>query len=249
MNWRMWHRIETVLRERSIRPIMAVVPDNQDKRLACEEANPDFWNHVREWQQMGWTIALHGYQHVYATGNAGMLGITAQSEFAGLPRDVQEAKLRAGLAVFRAEGISTDTWVAPSHSFDSATLDLLVQMEFRIISDGFATRHFVDDRGLVWIPCQQWDRFGDESKGVYTVCYHHNSWTQERFAAFCRDIEEHGSQVIGVAELLDNAEVLPLGYAERLEAWSRGIWKYRLRRAVKTMVGRLPSSRYRERVK
>ncbi len=34
MNWDMWSRIESVLLEHKISPLLAVVPDNQDRKVA-----------------------------------------------------------------------------------------------------------------------------------------------------------------------------------------------------------------------
>src|SRR5437773_4931297 len=88
----------------------------------------DFWPRVREWQARGWSIGLHGHQHVYVNKNAGIMGITSQSEFAGVAPERQAEKLRAALEIFGREGVRADCWVAPSHSFDLTTVALLAQV-------------------------------------------------------------------------------------------------------------------------
>ena len=65
MRWDIWSQIEPALIDSDVKPILAVVPDNRDPVLAPAPAVRDFWGHVRRWQDLGWTIALHGYQHLY----------------------------------------------------------------------------------------------------------------------------------------------------------------------------------------
>ena len=65
MNWAGWDAIESLLMRHSIRPILAVVPDNRDPKLIVDSPCADFWERVRKWQRAGYAIALHGYQHRY----------------------------------------------------------------------------------------------------------------------------------------------------------------------------------------
>ena len=67
MNWTVWDAIESQLIRHSIRPILAVVPDNHDPKLIVEVARADFWERVRSWQRAGYAIAMHGYEHRYVT--------------------------------------------------------------------------------------------------------------------------------------------------------------------------------------
>src|SRR6478672_6653645 len=83
MNWQVWAEIETILLESRVSPILAVVPDNRDTALMVGPPRSDFWVEVRRWQQRGWTIGMHGYQHTYVTEEAGIVGIWPRSEFAG----------------------------------------------------------------------------------------------------------------------------------------------------------------------
>ena len=43
----------------------------------------NFWNKVRGWQNKGWHIALHGYDHIYISSNSGLVPFNNKSEFAG----------------------------------------------------------------------------------------------------------------------------------------------------------------------
>jgi predicted deacetylase len=207
MNWRVWEEVERVLDRHRIKPLMAVVPDNRDASLAVGPPAPDFWDRVRSWQARGWTIGLHGYQHRYETSDGGIIGLNSDSEFAGLSREVQEGKLRAALAKFDAERVRAGVWIAPSHSFDDATLDLLAELGPRRISDGFFLHPHVDRRGLLWVPQQLW-RLRKRRRGVWTICYHINRWKESDLAAFAGDVE-------AFAPAISDFETICAAYAHR----------------------------------
>src|SRR6185312_5748489 len=99
--------------------------------------NEAFWKRVRDWQARGWSIGLHGLRHQYVSAEAGLIGLNRRSEFAGLPAAEQHRKIEEGLAIFAANGVRADLFVAPGHSFDDATLDSLHRHGIRCISDGY----------------------------------------------------------------------------------------------------------------
>lgn len=200
MNWECWSEIEACLAAAGVRPILAVVPDNRDEKLAVDEPRNDFWERVRTWQSWGWTIALHGYQHLYVTRDAGVMGINAYSEFAGLSRCEQAEKLDRGLEIFASEGVRPEAWVAPGHSFDAITVSLLVERGIRLISDGFSFHPYVNAEGVVWIPQQIW-RFRRVPFGVWTVCAHHNSWNDGDLLAFKSSISRYRASIISVEDV------------------------------------------------
>ncbi len=194
MNWAVWDAIETILIEHDIRPILAVIPDNCDPTLQIEPPRADFWERVRGWQEKGYAIALHGYQHSYVNDNPGLMRLTYKSEFAGLPRHEQETKLRKGLAIFDQNGIRADAWVAPSHSFDRITIDLLLELGVSVISDGLCRWPFTDSLGMTWVPQQLW-RFNPKPAGIWTICCHHNHWTPDEIEIFSKNLTSYASLV------------------------------------------------------
>lgn len=125
MNWTIWNQIEEILDKYKIRPIIAVVPNNQDQNLKCSEPNPKFWKLIRKYQEKGYMVALHGYNHVYTNHNSGMLGISANSEFATVSLEGQREKFNLARSIFQEQHIRIDAFVAPSHSFDRKTLKIL----------------------------------------------------------------------------------------------------------------------------
>src|SRR5438093_2895309 len=137
MNWKVWAEIETILVQRRLKPILAVVPDNRDPVLQVDPPAGDFWDRVRAWQDRGWTIALHGFQHRYVSRHAGLVARWKASEFAGLPAAEQREKLRRGLEIFRHEGVSSRVWIAPGNTFDTTTVELLPSFGIQVISAGY----------------------------------------------------------------------------------------------------------------
>ncbi|HEU4950859.1 MAG TPA: DUF2334 domain-containing protein [Holophagaceae bacterium] len=227
MNWEVWEAIEALLDRHGVRPILAVVPDNQDPKLQVDAPRADFWERVRGWQAKGYTIALHGYQHRYINRNPGIMGLTRQSEFAGLPRAEQEAKLRAGLAIFEAEGVRADAWVAPSHSFDKVTVALLAELGVPVISDGLWPRPFTSGEGLLWIPQQLWG-FRPRPAGIWTVCNHHNGWSSRRLAQFAADLEAYGPRMTDAATAAREYQGRRLSLGDRWQALREFIWTHRV---------------------
>ena len=194
MNWNVWRQVEALLAEHNVKPILAVVPDNQDPNLDVNPPVDNFWHRVRVWQSKGFTIALHGYQHVYVNRNSGVIGRNSYSEFAGLSEEEQAAKIDAGLEIFSNEKVRADAWVAPAHSFDQTTLKVLARHGIRHISDGYAWRPYRDRDGRIWAP-QQIGRFRWMPSGVWTVCLHCNHWTAADIREFAADLERFRSQI------------------------------------------------------
>jgi predicted deacetylase len=185
MNWSVWDSIERILIDRGIVPILAVVPDNQDNHLRVDHSRLDFWDRIRYLQRGGWSIGLHGFRHCYETRAAGIIGRNRYSEFAGLPEREQRIKLSSALAIFEREAVEPDAWIAPGHSFDEITVATLADLGLKCISDGYTLFPHVDDRGMLWVP-QQLGTFRRMPYGVWTVCFHHNSWNAANLSSFER---------------------------------------------------------------
>ena len=231
MNWAFWEKIETTLERCSIVPILAVVPNNMDPELRVDAPFADFWEKVRGWQARGWTIALHGYQHRYVNKEPGILRLGRQSEFAGLSRAEQEGKLRCGLAIFAREGIRADAWVAPSHSFDWTTVEVLSELGIRVISDGLAFAPYSDRFNTIWVP-QQFAGIRPMPWGVWTFCYHQNAMTGKDVSAFICGLERLQRRFITLGEAAAMGANRKRSLADRCLGGAR-LWLLRAQRAVK----------------
>lgn len=181
-------------RAHGVTGILGVVPDNQDQSLNVEETDTDFWKKIRRLAQEGWIVAQHGYQHVYITQQAGLLGLRNRSEFAGLPYDQQYQKIAAGKKMLR-EKLSLDItwWMAPAHSFDTTTCLVLRELGFTHVTDGIAlypfTRH-----GLTWVPHQVW-RPAFKPFGVWTIGLHLNTISPKRFVDMLHFIKKNAARM------------------------------------------------------
>lgn len=174
-----WQRIELLLDEHAIKPIVAVVPDNHDPNLKREADDPEFWSKVRRWRDKGWSIAMHGYQHLLQPTNAKLiLPFYRHSEFAGLSFEQQCDKLRTSWNIFAANGVFPDIWIAPAHCFDRTTISALSsETPIRVISDGIARNPYLED-GFLWLPQQLWS-LKPKSAGLWTVCLHPNTMSDQ----------------------------------------------------------------------
>jgi predicted deacetylase len=203
MNWPVWRDVEPILLAADVKPVLAVVPSNQDAKLNVCEPEERFWDIVRAWQERGWTIGLHGYQHRYVTKDAGLVGLNTRSEFAGVPAQEQSEKIRAALEIFRQESVTPEVWVAPAHSFDEATVDALRKHGVKAISDGFFLSAHRDVSDMLWIPQQMWS-FRYRPFGLWTVCYHVNSWKLADLRNFERDVAAYRSRITSLQNVLAN---------------------------------------------
>lgn len=225
--WPVWEPVEARMIELGLKPILALVPDNRDPKLVAGPARADFWERARGWQARGWTLALHGYQHRYVTVESGILGLNARSEFAGLPRAEQARKLQAGLAVFRDQGLRADAWVAPGHSFDRTTVELLAELGVPVISDGF-WRWPVRLGPHTWVPQQIWD-FIPRPPGVWTVCCHPNGWSPAKLARFLADLDAYAPRIAGLEQVLERYRDRRPDLGDRLRGWFETHWRHGLR--------------------
>ncbi len=209
MNWQSWEKIEKVLIAEKIRPLLAVVPDNRDQKLKVGPEDRSFWLKVKKWQDMGWSIAVHGYQHQYRTENSGLMGLNPYSEFAGLSYEIQHEYLRRALEVFKANHVHPDLWIAPAHSFDETTVKILRDLGIKVLSDGFYTRP-IKRFGLYWIPQQLW-RFKNFRFGLWTVCFHLNTCTDDDLKDIAKDLEKFTSKMTSLDAVLKRNPITNYG--------------------------------------
>lgn len=199
MDWVAWEKIEHALLKYKVRPILAVVPDNQDPKLVYSKDNKNFWKKIQSLQSLGFTIAIHGYQHKYETDDAGIVGLNNMSEFAGLSKEIQEEKIEKALNIFEDNGIKVRVWVAPSHSFDRNTIKILKKRDIELISDGYYLRP-VKYLGATWIPQQIW-KFRYFPFGIWTVCLHHNGMNDRDISALVRNIIAFNRHIINLDDI------------------------------------------------
>ena len=180
MDCQKWNQMENLLDKYDIKPLVGVIPNFKDKMIDIYDIDTNFWNKVHQWEDKGWTIALHGYEHVYYTNDGGINPINMRSEFAGLSLENQRQKIKNGVEIFRNHGFEPKVFFAPSHTFDLNTLEALKQeSNISIISDTVANKPY-SQYDLTFVP-QQSGRVRKLPFSVVTFCYHPNMMVEKEF--------------------------------------------------------------------
>lgn len=201
MDRKKWNRFFNILDKYNIKPIVAVIPNNEDKSMLFDEFDNDFWDKVRQWQDKKYNIALHGYNHCYISKNGGLIPMNKISEFAGIDKKKQREKIRKAWQIFKNEGINSNIWVAPAHTFDRNTLTVLQEeTTIKIISDGVSYFPYFEN-GFLWIPQQLWG-LKEKNIGIWTVCFHPNNMNNNDFMEVENFINKHKNNFINDIDVL-----------------------------------------------
>ena len=107
MDWAKFLKFKELCDLYQVKPLIGVVPKNEDKSLKKGKPRADFWEYIRALQKDGWTVAQHGYTHVYATANPGLFPLNRLSEFAGVEYSEQYEAIRFGQNILKEHGIET----------------------------------------------------------------------------------------------------------------------------------------------
>ena len=185
MDKKKWQRIEDILDKYSVIPLVGIIPNNEDPKTKIEQEDFSFWEKAHVWEDKGWVIALHGYNHV-CESSGGMNGINPmwmRSEFAGLSLEQQKEKIRNGYDKLKSHGFDPKFFFAPSHTFDKNTLKALeTETAIRVISDTIALKPYKKD-GFVFIPQITGHCVKMRMDGIYTFCFHPNTMKDKDFIA------------------------------------------------------------------
>ena len=215
-----WGKIEDILDRYGIKPLVGIIPHNEDAMTIVESEDVAFWDKAIAWQVKGWTIALHGYNHCCSTEDGGINPIHRRSEFAGLPYEKQQRKISEGYKILKGKGLNPTYFFSPSHTFDENTIKALVEeTPIRLLSDTMGRKPYKYDKDLVIVPCQM-GRFRDiPLDGYWTVCFHPNIMDDFAIDEFESFIASHHGQFISF-------DGLPIGEAksrsliDRLMGWA-----------------------------
>lgn len=190
-----WECIERMLDKYNIRPLVGIIPVNKDPMLTRFVQDPEFWLKANNWQNKGWRIALHGYEHVYSTICGGNNPVQRRSEFAGHPLEVQQVKIKEGMKVLKEKGLHPTVFFAPSHTFDEITLRALqLESEIRIISDTIANDIYCKS-GFTFIP-QQSGKVRELPFKCTTICLHPNYLSDHELSEIEDFLRSHENQFI-----------------------------------------------------
>jgi len=208
-----WLRMSSLIQDFDIRPILAVVPANQDPELECSPADLEFWRQMREMESTGATIALHGYRHLCRGRGKSLIDLHSESEFAGVPFQTQRTWIHDGLRILRDHGLSPQIFVAPRHGFDRQTLLALRDQEVTYLSDGFARLPCLRKQ-ITWIPQQLWSPM-ERPKGLWTICLHCNTMKPPQFTEVEAFFEIHREHFTSFERVKNEYEQGPLPLSEQ----------------------------------
>lgn len=207
MDWERFRFFQELFEETGIRPLLGVVPDCRDQKLRIGEKRQDFYPYMQALKKQGYCFAMHGYQHLYTTKKGGLFPLNNLSEFAGLPYERQLRMIEDGRRILSGNGIETDMFMAPAHSYDKNTLRALQAAGFRSMTDGFGRFPYEYD-GMIFYPISF--RFEDslrQPEGYSTLVIHANTVRESEKERYVRMFRGNREKFISYAEYLQTAPV------------------------------------------
>lgn len=203
MDTKKWKCTEVILDKYDIKPIVGIIPHNQDESLLSQyEIDLHFWEKVQHWINKGWIPAMHGYEHKYETKDGGINPVHRRSEFAGLPYEKQAEKIKKGYQILREHDVQPEIFFAPSHTFDTNTLKAIKnETPIRIISDTVAWDIYKE--GEFWFVPQQSGRVRKIPFKTVTFCYHPNTMINEDFDTMEVFIKKYRNNFTSIIEKKD----------------------------------------------
>jgi len=205
MNHNRFNILCELLNKYNIKPILGVIPNNLDESLNIDKKDDFFWSKIKKLQNNNnYIISLHGYEHKYTNQNSGVMNINNYSEFSGLSYEEQNNKIVKALGIFKKYGIKTNMFMAPAHSFDKITIKVLYQNGIINITDGFYLYPYFKDN-IWYIPQQFWAFRDIKFSGVFTFCFHIDTFTDKEFNKFILNgkefLEKNNNKFVNILEL------------------------------------------------
>lgn len=221
MSRQKWDRIEAILDKYGVKPMVGIVPNCKDKKLMLDSPDSSFWIKALSWQDKGWAIALHGYNHCYIS-DKGLIGLNplwSRSEFAGVKLEVQRKKISDGISILHSKGLNANYFFAPSHTFDFNTLQALkYESNIRVISDTIARKPYRHG-DFVFIPQLGGHCSEMRLPGIWTFCLHPNTMTDESFIQTEDFVKSHANQFISFDQL-DITSIKKKDFLSRILSWA-----------------------------
>ncbi|MGI6423718.1 MAG: DUF2334 domain-containing protein [Tepidanaerobacteraceae bacterium] len=195
MKWNNFFLLKEIFAKHNIKPIIGVIPNNEDEELLKLPKCPfNFWEETRNLQKLGWSIALHGFNHKYITKNAGIFGVNNFSEFAGVPYYIQNQKIQEGKFIFEQHGLKIDAFMAPAHTLDKTTLKALIDNNIYTVTDGFCLYPYYYEE-ILFVP-QLLSTPRKMPFGIYTWCLHPNNMTEGSIREIEKFIKDNKEDII-----------------------------------------------------
>ncbi len=199
MDWNGFCLVRDIFLKYSVKPLLGIVPDNQDPKLMAGSQVEKFYEEMKALEAKGWILSQHGYVHIYDSKDGGILKGRPLSEFAGHSYEVQLERLKSGQDILRENGINPEVFMAPGHTFDENTVKALKELGFKYITDGNTDECYIRD-GMKYIPCRS--ASFKVRGGVDTICIHANECTRDDILELETFIKGHRNVIVGFDELM-----------------------------------------------
>ena len=179
-----------------VKPVFGIIPDNKDESLTgAYERDELFWDKMIQWIELGWSPALHGFEHRYVTECGGINPVNSRSEFAGLTYEEQCGKIEKGYEILKNHRIIPEIFFAPSHTFDENTLKALKEKtDIRVVSDTIAND--VYKKGDFWFIPQQSGTVRELPFKIVTFCYHPNMMKDKDYKVLEDFLKSHKDKFV-----------------------------------------------------
>ena len=204
MNWTLMEKAENLFDKFSVKPILGVIPNNQDKQLLVYEKKGDFWKKVYNWQKKGWEISMHGSDHVYLKDSQkkDFFNYGGKSEFWDQPLEIQKKKIKDGLKIFKEHHIKCRSFFAPNHSYDHNTFEALKSCGINEVIDGYGLFPYISE-DIKFIP-QLFYKLINLPIGIQTTQIHLNYWNDNDFENFEKFLEKNKESIITYDQAISN---------------------------------------------
>ena len=196
MNWEMMDRCQEILDHYNLKPVMGVIPNNKDNELLKYPLRKNFWKIVKNWEFNNWSIAMHGYNHLYdkETNKKDYFNYGGRSEFFGHSYEDQLLKIKKGLEVFKKNNIKIEMFFAPNHTYDINTFKALKNNGILKIIDGYGLIPHTKN-GIQFIP-QLFYKLYMLPFGIQSTQIHVNYWDEKDFLIFQKFIKRNQDKII-----------------------------------------------------
>ena len=196
MNWNYMKKTEALFDKLNIKPLLGVIPSNKDQEIFKYEKKENFWNQVRNWQDKGWEIAMHGFSHLYdkETHKKDYFEYGGKSEFFGHSFEEQRKRIQNGLDIFKKNNIKIRSFFAPNHTYDENTFTALKDLGINQVVDGYGFFPYTSNE-IKFIP-QLFYKLYCLPYGIQSTQIHLNYWKDKDFDEFKKFIDKNQDNII-----------------------------------------------------
>ena len=198
MNWEMMDKCEKIMDFYNLKPVMGVIPNNQDPELLKYPKNHDYKERLNLWDKKGWEIAMHGWSHLYDTDTKSKdyFGYGGRSEFFGHSYEIQKDKIIKGVKKLKDYGLNINCFTSPNHTYDINTFKAIKAGGINIIIDGYGLYPFKKYE-LKFVP-QLFYKILILPLGIQSTQIHINYWNDKEYKIFENFLKKNHKKIVNI---------------------------------------------------